>query len=581
MAISWVLMLVFALNTGVLASDVFTGYNCQSPEDTKFISHQHCHKTLSTTKAKQFKILQKKTRTEISGYICEGYKTVEVSFCGAYSHTKQTGESTFNVPIIFSQLECLAMVSSKAYTTDAMSYPLIMNNINSIKFYTHGSVTYTGTNIHCTGENLRLQNGEINEKMLRQVHILVEIRRYQLMEVDGYVVDPISQVKLGQTQNGNAQSGPKTFIWSNVRKHCQLMQIMDLTMESNNDKDWISHLHKIKITSVDSFHHPGCNMKIIKTNIKNLYLSDHGQQNGNIEDVDVKNVDLSAELNTRFGFIYEKMNQQLTRDYLQVDPICHRFQSSNTEEAQRTDNNRFIKSLGDISISFECREVQVAHIPSDRCHSMLPVTDLNGIKWFLNPDNRMLRTQAVEVPCNIATLPVYRSTNNLMITFNPGRQVINPESPLPSTPNNTSEDGGLYSHDLVKQWLDNSYLQHWSKYSYSTLVSVFCQEEKCKTGHSNIQSMRDYIGGAITNLSKTAAENFIWGVNLEKVGGICSIIVVFLLIIYTGYAIVAWAIRFALFNHEELKMGAKICRATFPAFFLITKDQTKTNNIEV
>ena len=93
--------------------------------------------------------------------------------------------------------------------------------------------------------------------------------------------------------------------------------------------------------------------------------------------------------------------------------------------------------------------------------------------------------------------------------------------------------------------------------------------------------MRDYIGGAISDLSKTAAENFIWGINIEKVGGICSIIVVFLLVIYAGYAIVAWAIRFALFNHEGLKIGAEICRATFPAFFLITKDQAKANNMEV
>ena len=168
-----------------------------------------------------------------------------------------------------------------------------------------------------------------------------------------------------------------------------------------------------------------------------------------------------------------------------------------------------------------------------------------------------------------------------MITFNPGRQIINPESTHLNTPNNTSGDGGLYSHGLVKQWLDNSYLQHWSKYSYSTLVSVFCQDEKCKAEHNNIQSMRDYIGGAISNLSRTATENIMWGINIEKVGGICSIIVVFLLVIYTGYAMVAWVIRYALFNHEELKVGAKICRATFPGFFLITKDQSKKNSMDV
>ena len=53
--------------------------------------------------------------------------------------------------------------------------------------------------------------------------------------------------------------------------------------------------------------------------------------------------------------------------------------------------------------------------------------------------------------------------------------------------------------------------------------------------------------------------------------------VVIMLIIYTAYGIIAWAIRFTLFNHEEIKLTARICRATFPDFFLITKDQSKTN----
>ena len=83
--------------------------------------------------------------------------------------------------------------------------------MNSIKYYTHGGVTYTGTNIHCTGESLRLENGKINSNMIRQEHIIIAIRKYQLIEVEGTVIDPITQVKLAQTQSGNARSGTKTL----------------------------------------------------------------------------------------------------------------------------------------------------------------------------------------------------------------------------------------------------------------------------------------------------------------------------------------------------------------------------------
>ena len=566
MASALVYTLVCVVMVGVGATDVFTAYNCQEPEDTKFISHEECHKPMPTTKAKQIKILQKKTVYEIKGYVCEGFKTTEVSFCGAYSHNKQTGESRFNIPISFTQLECLTMISSKKYVTDSMTFPLTMNNMNSFQYYTHGSISYTNTNIHCTGEGLRLQNGEVNANMLRQEHVLIHIGQYQLIADDDTVIDPTSQIKLGQIQKGNARSGTKTYIWNNAKKPCQLMQILDTTMETNNERDWISHLHKIKITALDSFHHAGCNMKLTKTNIKNIYLSDANQQ-GDIGQVDAKNVDLAAELNTRFGFIYGEMSSQLTKEYMRIDPICHRFQSSGNE-AQRIDNNVFVKSLGDTSISFKCRQVQVAPNPSPKCHSMAPVTDINGVRWFLNPNNRMLTSDAVEVPCNIAVLPVYMNQKYQMIMFNPERRLINAEKKVEDTNNSTTGKEGLYSQELIKQWLDNSYIQHWNKLSYSTLVNIFCQDDQCKQGHTNIQSISAYVGGSLAKISMEAAEKFMWGVNIEKIGRICSIAVIILLIIYIAYSIIAWAVRYVLFNHEGLKTGAKICRATFPDFFI-------------
>ena len=479
--------------------------------------------------------------------------------------------------MLFTQIECLAMISSKSYVTNTMSYPLILNNMNSIKYYTHGGVTYTGTNIHCTGESLRLENGKINSNMIRQEHIIIAIRKYQLIEVEGTVIDPITQVKLAQTQSGNARSGTKTFIWNYTRKQCKLMKVMDIIMESNNGKDWVSHEHKIKITVEDSFHHAACNIKISKTNIKNIYLTDQTQQDAMIEDVDSRNVDLSAELNSRFGFIYDEINKQLFREYKLIDPVCHRFQSSQTNEAQRIGNDIFIKSLGDISISFRCKEVQIAPNPNSKCYTMAPMTDINGEKWFLNPNNRILTSQAVEVPCNTAILPVYRNENNQMVTFSPGRKIINPERSLPNTQNTTSKNQGLYSQDLVKDWLESSYLQHWNKFSYSTLVSIFCQSDECKSGHTNLQAMSEYVGGALATFAKKTAEGMKWGINLEKIGGYCSIVVVIMLIVYTAYGIIAWAIRFTLFNREEIKLTARIWRATFTDIFLITKDQSKTN----
>ena len=89
--------------------------------------------------------------------------------------------------------------------------------------------------------------------------------------------------------------------------------------------------------------------------------------------------------------------------------------------------------------------------------------------------------------------------------------------------------------------------------------------------------MSEYVGGALATFAKKAAEGMKWGINLEKIGGYCSIVVVIMLIVYTAYGIIAWAIRFTLFNREEIKLTARIWRATFTDIFLITKDQSKTN----
>ena len=562
---------------GAVKADLFTAFNCQNPQNTKFVSHDECHKPIASTRSQQFKILQRKSVSDLNGFSCAGYRTVEVSYCGAYDHNKHTGESSFNVPIIFSQLECLAMISSKTFTTDSTSFPLVMNSLNSIKFFTHGGVSYTGTNIHCTGQSLRLKNGEVNSNMMRQEHVIIEIRRYQLIEVDGIVIDPITQVKLAEIQRGFAKDGLKTFIWTNTKKRCQLLQIMEINLNSNNGIDWVSHEHKIKISTVDTFHHTGCNIKITKTNANNIFLADPSQNNDMIQQIDAPNVDLSVELQTRFSFIYGEMTKLLNQDYKELDPVCHMLHNFDIADTQRIGNNRFIKTLGDISVTFDCMETQVAPNPSELCHSMAAVTDINGGKWFLNPVNRILMTQAITVPCVAASLPVYRNKDNQMITFNPSKTIINNVQSKHLAPNSTNENTGLYPQDLVRNWLKFSFLQHWNKFSYTSIVNMLCQNDDCKQGHTNIQAMSDYVGGALSKITTLTAGKLLFGLDIEKLGQICSIIVVCLLFLYAIYFIITWTIRFTLFKQEGINIGAIICRATFPNIFLITKDQTKNS----
>ena len=143
----------------------------------------------------------------LTGFSCNGFKTYEVSYSGAYSHTKHTGESPFNVPMTFSKQECMQMVSSRAYNTESQSFPLNMNALSSLSFYTHGAIKYSGTNIECTGTQMRLSDGNINDNLIRQEHLLIEIRSHDLMIIHDKFIEPTNQIELGFTKDEFSQDG--------------------------------------------------------------------------------------------------------------------------------------------------------------------------------------------------------------------------------------------------------------------------------------------------------------------------------------------------------------------------------------
>ena len=44
-----------------------------------------------------------------------------------------------------------------------------------------------------------------------------------------------------------------------------------------------TYIISVKISTVDSFHHTGCNIKITKTNAKKIFLADPSQNNDQIQ----------------------------------------------------------------------------------------------------------------------------------------------------------------------------------------------------------------------------------------------------------------------------------------------------------
>ena len=141
------------------------------------------------------------------------------------SHTKHTGESTFNIPMLFNQETCLNMAMTKLFVTDTRSFPIIINTLNTFSAYTHGGVVYTGSNIGCRGESLRLLDGSLNSNMIRQMHFLLEVSERDLMVINTDVINPKDQTVLGPSTSGHAYSDATTYVWAPPTIACNLLRV--------------------------------------------------------------------------------------------------------------------------------------------------------------------------------------------------------------------------------------------------------------------------------------------------------------------------------------------------------------------
>ena len=458
------------------------------------------------------------------------------------------------------------MIVTKAFVTDTQSFPLQLNTLNSVTYYTHGSNTFSGTNIFCKGQSLRLINGIINSAMIRQEHLLIDLRLRDLMIIDEKVIEPTTQTALGRPEIEHSLSGATTFIWSYTPDKCQLMTILQTELETATGDEWYNQEHKIQITSLDTYHDTACDLKITKTTAENIFLVDDSQSTSHLKHINAININLSIDLKIRFGYLYAEIRKILQDSYKVRNPMCMHIGRIGLSETQTIGPNKFLRNMGDASVSFSCKQVQVAPATQDRCYSMAKVTDITGLTWFLNPSNGILMTKAVEVQCTAAELPIYRNIKGQLLLFNPQRTLVKEERPTENNQTNDDQETGIYPAEMVKQWLSYAFLQHLNRFSYTNIAEAICQGGCSQDTITDTHSFKRYINDNIMN---PLPSNW-FGFDIDYFGKICSIVCSLYLTIYSIYSAIAWVIRVALFRKDDIGFLALFLRATFPEFYIIT-----------
>ena len=562
-------LLLIILAPVTWCDDTFTAYDCQVVENAEFYSHDLCNKHTDRLSKQQFTIAQKKSVAKIKGFTCHGRLTTTTGYCGRYSHSKFTGEDVFGKPLVFSRDECQKLATDQFFSTEGQSFPLKMGGVTLISIFVHGSVSYSGTNIACTGGEMRLADGSLNTNMIKQEHYSISISPIDLIQVDYEILDPYSQTSLGLFTNGYAHADVKTYIWETNEPACKLLKIMDLEMESARSNVWFNDRHAIQLTVVDSFYDQACKVKLSKTDAKGIFLTPVTEQ---LEQLSAINVDLSIDTQIRFEFVNSKLSEVLRYNYKNALPVCSKIKDTSLASTGRSGEHTFVRNLGDASVEFTCKKIDVAPVPDGKCHSMLRVQDLKGGLWFLDPETRILMKTAVEIPCAIASVPIYLNTKNELVSYSPERKTVISSSVNPDDqPGTDGSRNGLYPAEMVRSWLDMAFLQHLAKHSYSVLSHAICHNPQCTSVHTAPDMLYGYMGSAIENIRNSADNILSFGIDMELVGRRCSVAVCIMVTLYVVYALITWLVRYALFKSDDIGCAALIVRATCPNLFLITK----------
>ena len=561
----WCILLMIPM---LIADDTFLGFDCTNPSGSEFFDHKICHKHTDRLVKSQFEIIQNREVDHLDGYYCQGEVTSVVGYCGRYSHNKFTGQDSYSVPLIFNQDTCRMMIEKQIYNTGSQTMSIKVGSQNTLKTFTHGSVTFDGTNIACTGGELRLEVGTMNTNMIQQVHYNIKVFPTKLIISNSEVIDPYTQINLGPLSLGYSTSSATTYVWDPTRPKCDKLKVMSTTFESAIPGIWFSDHHQIQVRVTDSYYDQSCKIKLWNTDTPGLYLSSTPTE---LDHVSSKDVDISMDLRIRFDYVNNKIFSTLSLNYKSRHPMCSKLNYP-IDSIVRIGDSTFIRNLGEASVEFTCNKIEVAPVMDKVCHTMMKVVDHDGKPWFLESVTRILFHSAVVIPCGSARVPVYRNTKSQLVTYAPDRKVISTSTPPGTNVTTPSPDApGMYPLIMVKNWLQYAWLQHLSKHSYSFISQAVCQSPECQQAHTDPGHLLGMIGQVAHNASKILTTKFWLGIDIEAIGRRCSIAVCIILAIYIVYGSVTWCMRYAMFRGENVGMFALAIRSTFPEMFLIAK----------
>lgn len=495
---------------------------------------------------------------------------------------KETAESTYNVPMTIPPQMCRQMIISRAFVGEEMTFPLNMNSITAFNMFSHGSITFTGDNINCVGEPLRMANGKVNKNMLRSLHYLIGIHDTQLTAVDGDVLHPSAQTVIADDLSDHGFYKTSVFIWDRLNKErCDLLRVSTIEFFSVNDIEWFSDVHKIQLTAKDTFHHPKCNLMVTTTDLKGVFVADPNQDTKGIHEINFENINPNTNYISQLSYLNAKLSGSLQAAFsADTHPACKSISKTPTSTTIWVKGSTFLRNMGDCSLVFKCLPIMVVPIENNTaCFTRLQVQDIKGRISHLDPNTRILMDYAAPSPCHPSMLPIYRNDQGDMVIYSPNRELVKYKNS--ESEDNIPSESGLYSPSMVTKWFSLSFLQHFAKHSYSIMYDSLCGNE-CTMDQMSPDTI-NMVQSQLNKIKTLSIPTSWFGFDLDYIGNRCSIVVVLIMAINILHTLIATILKCCIFQKEDIKPFSVITRALCSDLFLITnfmRDHPKTDSNE-
>ena len=209
---------------------------------------------------------------------------------------------------------------------------------------------------------------------------------------------------------------------------CTMAVASKMKLSTTDGAEMYNQDHLVQLRKGDRAYDTKCKLTYYHTDMSGVFLVE-GTSKVRLPALDGSSISLNAQVQTQINFLDGKMRRRFEDKYsLGKDPMCEKIAGMPLHDTMRMGGSRFVRNLGDVSVTFSCREVMVsAANVTDICYKQVRVVE-GGNTYYLDPVTRILLEKGSQTVCSVANVPALQDTKGRIVVFEPETRVVNPKS---------------------------------------------------------------------------------------------------------------------------------------------------------